>query len=123
MYRMQFRLKDKAEDLFRHMVDKTGQDPRELVMDALAVYDVALDEISKGRSFGSYSPEDRSFEGVWTPMLRAWQNESREVSAETDLPDVDEAIPPIPAKPKAAVEPEAALAGQEAAAGQRMRRN
>lgn len=85
MYRMQFRLKGKAEALFRNIVDKTGEDPKEVVMDALALYHVALDEIANGRSFGAYSPDDKSFEGIWTPMLRAWKDKARG-GADVEMP-------------------------------------
>lgn len=86
MRRVQFRLKDKAEELFDRIVEKTGEDDRDVFMDALALYDVALEEISKGRSFGSYDPEEKSFEGIWTPMLRTWQSKQaseREKSEKT----------------------------------------
>jgi hypothetical protein len=69
--RLQIRLGGVAEKLFKSMVEQVSADKpeREVVLDALAVYDFAIREKQGGRRVGSYDPDTREFKEITTLLL------------------------------------------------------
>ena len=72
--KLQMRLSGTAEDLVLGMTERLEMPVREIVMDALALYHFAIEEISNGRRVGGYDPVNREFTGIATTALQSYAN-------------------------------------------------
>lgn len=68
--RLQLRLSGPAKQLLAEMCDKLGTDPKNVILDALAVYHFALGEVEKGHQFGGFDPRATKFTAIVTPTLQ-----------------------------------------------------
>ena len=87
MTRLQLRLHGPAEQIFNNLVELLKTNPKDLVLDALALLNFASDQIQRGRKIGSYNPETKEFTGLTTPTLEslAARTAPRQVAATYDV--------------------------------------
>ena len=69
--RLQLRLVGTAERLFQKLIERLGASQKDVVLDALALYDFATKEIAAGRQIGSYQASKKEFTAITTHMLEA----------------------------------------------------
>jgi hypothetical protein len=71
MTRVQLRLHGPAEQLFTALVSTLSVNPKDVVLDALALLHFAVDQIRNGRKVGSYDPESKEFTALTTHSLES----------------------------------------------------
>ena len=76
MRKLQIRLTERAESLLGYLEDVSGAKTREVVLDALALYHWAVEEVRQGKRVGSIDPETAEITAVATPTLQAVANEA-----------------------------------------------
>lgn len=69
--RLQIRLSGVAEKRFLEMAERLNVDHREIVLDALALYDFATTEVADGRKIGSFDPESKEFTAMTTTIFQS----------------------------------------------------
>jgi hypothetical protein len=78
--RLQLRLTDTAEQLFRAIVSTLGIPPKDVVLDALGLLHFAINEVRQGRKIGSYNPASGEFSAFTTPTLEALKANTRQAA-------------------------------------------
>ena len=68
--RLNFRLKPGAEKLIMDLVERTDSSPKDVILDALALYGLIVKEVEKGSQAGVMDA-DGNFRGVTTVTLSA----------------------------------------------------
>lgn len=69
--RLNLRLKGTAESLILNLTEVLDVMPKEVVLDALAAYNLAVAEIRDRKRLGVYDPESEQFTAIATPTLQA----------------------------------------------------
>lgn len=83
MRKLQIRLTKRAESLLGYLENVSGAKTREVVLDALALYHWAVEEVRQGKRVGSIDPETTEVTAVATPTLQAVANEAVPTGAKT----------------------------------------
>lgn len=71
MIRLQLRLHGNAEQIFTSLVDQLKSNPKDVVLDALALLHFAAQQVLNGRKIGSYDPVSKDFTALTTPTLES----------------------------------------------------
>lgn len=89
MRKLQIRLTERAESLLGYLEDVSGAKTREVVLDALALYHWAVEEVRQGKRVGSIDPDTAEVTAVATPTLQAVANQTvpAPTSVETAMPE------------------------------------
>jgi hypothetical protein len=91
MIRLQLRLKDVAEQLFKSITQTLGIAEKDAVLDGLALLHFAMTEVERGRQIGSYDPEKREFTAWTTASLESLRSRVAQRS-QTQTPAVARSI-------------------------------
>jgi hypothetical protein len=91
MIRLQLRLKDIAEQLFKSITQTLGISEKDAVLDGLALLHFAMTEVERGRQIGSYDPEKREFTAWTTASLESLRSRVAQRS-QTQTPAVARSI-------------------------------
>ena len=54
------------------MCQELGSSPKDVILDALAVFRYAIGAIKQGQQFGAYDPAHEKFTAIITPSLQAY---------------------------------------------------
>ena len=68
--RYQLRLKGVANDLLNEMCKQLEASPKDVILDALAVFHFAVQAMEKGLEVGSFDSKENRFTAVVTPSLQ-----------------------------------------------------
>lgn len=68
--RYQLVLKSAANEILQEMCKKLDATPKDVILDALAVFHFAMRETERGFQMGSFDPRSQNFTGVVTPSLQ-----------------------------------------------------
>lgn len=83
--RLHLRLSDSAEGLIVELTEKLNVAPKEIVIDSLALYDLAVAEIAKGSRLGVQSPDGR-FIAIATPTLQRLVRHPEDQATDNPVP-------------------------------------
>jgi hypothetical protein len=68
--RYQLRFGGAANRLLTEMCHKLDARPKDVILDALAVFHFALEAAERGQQIGSYDPDTQRFTAIVTPSLQ-----------------------------------------------------
>jgi len=69
--RYQLRLKGAAQELLTAMCQELGATPKDVILDALAVFRYAIGAVKEGQQFGAFDSNKEKFTAIVTPSLQA----------------------------------------------------
>lgn len=72
--RFNFRLSGSSAEFMEKLAGKFGMQPKEVVLDSLAILNMAIDEIERSGGKLGIQGSDGSFTAIITPTLAAAQN-------------------------------------------------
>lgn len=70
--RYQLRLRGHAQELLAGMCAELNSTPKDVILDALAVFRYAIGAVKEGQQFGAYDPVKEKFTAIITPSLQAY---------------------------------------------------
>jgi hypothetical protein len=68
--RYQLRLRGPAQELLSTMCQELDSTPKDVILDALAVFRYAIGAINEGNQFGAYDAKREKFTAIVTPSLQ-----------------------------------------------------
>lgn len=78
--RYQLRIGGAANEHIQELCSKLRVQPKDVILEALAVLYFAVEAIEQGRQVGSYDPNTQNFTAVATPSLQRLARKAREMS-------------------------------------------
>jgi hypothetical protein len=70
--RYQLRLRGHAQELLAGMCEELNSTPKDVILDALAVFRYAIGAMKQGQQFGAYDPANEKFTAIITPSLQTY---------------------------------------------------
>ena len=80
--KLQIRLSGAAENLLNNLANELDVKQREVILDALALYNFAAEQLREGKRVGSVDPETKEFTAITTPSLEALLTQSAKLQAQ-----------------------------------------
>ena len=75
--RYQLRISGAANEHIKEMCAKLHTQPKEVILEALAIFYFAIEATEEGRQVGSYDPRKEDFTAVATPSLQRLAKQAR----------------------------------------------
>ena len=79
--RYQLRLRGAANAILTEMCKELDASPRDVILDALAVFHFAVKATSEGMEVGSFDAQNQRFTAVVTPSLQRLKKRARSLAA------------------------------------------
>ena len=83
--RLNLRVSGTAEELLKEMSEQLDVSPKEVILDALGLYHLAISEIADGNLVGVRDGKSEDFMAFVTPSLRRWAEKFAKAAKEDEF--------------------------------------